>query len=366
MSTEIENPSSPMPLDGSASDETATKELMYNINMDILDDLESKSPATSILMCLAAVRNRWSTDEELAAFYEKFRPGGRAAVINVREKKQEWNRRAKKSNLGHSHNEDDSFDSEGCTIADAHRVCKRLRVIGKRVSKGKDGEDKTTDMTVEESRIHPAFAAEIFSEGDKTVDEIAALPTRNYKRKRPATEEAGVNSEDEDHITKIKENNSAQKRLLTRLKRKLTEADKIWEELMEVRNHHLELEEGVQEKEREFRMKTKGKLPTTTKSNKRQRQSDTEDSAAGPSHTAVKVTTKPKKNTTTGQTDFKGKGKTSETEKSLKPDQPTNRSRSSSPTPSLPSADESLSHAASSPSKSHDDLTDAELEEMSD
>lgn len=229
-----------------------SNDFVYKVNLDILSDHERKSFATNILHCFSAVRNRWSTDEQLAVFYQKFRPGtARPSVVNVRENKNDWNRKAKKLNMGHEH--DDETEADGCSITERHRVCKRSI---------EDGDDAK-----EESRIHPSFAEEIFSESEVTVKDIT-VPIRNFKRKRV---ELPMSPEEEEITKRLKTQTTNQKRLISKLKRKLDEAQKVKEEMLEAEKILNDLREEVLEKERELRKAIKGKPPVVEKEKEKEK-----------------------------------------------------------------------------------------------
>lgn len=220
---------------------------VYKVNLDKLSDQERKSFATNILHCFSAVRNNWSTDSELAQFYQKFRPGtSRPSLTNVKENKNDWNRKMKKLGLGHDHSNDKEDEVDGCVITDIHRVCKR-----------------TVKDKEEEWRIHPNFAREIFSDSNVSVNDIT-VPIRNFKRKRGET---SLN-EDDDIVKRLKVHTAAQKRLIVKLKRKLDDAQKVRDEMVEAEKVLNEMREEVTEKERILRQSIKGKLPVVNNKNK--------------------------------------------------------------------------------------------------
>lgn len=244
---------------GENGDEVAENEMtehgnpppyMFKVNLDVLADNEQKSFATNPLYCFAAVRNKWSTDQELATFYEKFRSGTlRSAVQNIRENKQDWNRKMRKMNIGHDHS-DDSVDKEGCEITEIHRVCKRI-------IKTENEKDR------EEFRVHPMFAQEIFSEGSTTVDNFVP-PLRNYKRKRTSAES---NNEDDDEAKNLKKQLTLQRRKITQLKKKLKEVDEMRDEIAAIDKVIDEIRSEIAEKEHTLKKSIKGQLPDFNKSN---------------------------------------------------------------------------------------------------
>jgi hypothetical protein len=214
-------------LKGSDGKSDSTVERIYSVDLDKLSDAERKSYARSILHCFAALRNKWSSYEEIASVYKKLKPWlERAPLKNVKENVCDWNRKSKKMGFGDNHLEDDE-KTDGCTLQEIHRICK-----------------KTDDTGEERFRIHPLLAEIVFSEGDRTVDDIVPLPIRMTKRKFDEVEEDGVLGDSEKMI---KLQVSKHRRIVRRLKMKLEETKNMVEEYRQSRNLIADLEEELDE-----------------------------------------------------------------------------------------------------------------------
>ena len=206
------------------------------VNKNMLPKADYKAHAVNLLATLGYLNNDWSTYKTMEPIYKKLKPGlRRSAAKNIKENMGDWNKASKDASLGNAH-ENGSPETDGCNIAGLHRVCRRTT---------KEGDD--------EIRIHPDFASSVFEESNGNLDNIEALPIRNGKHgveKQKITEF----TETEEHSNEIRELEqnvkltiAAKRRLLSRLKKKMEEADKLSEEYEETHSNLVELEKKLEE-----------------------------------------------------------------------------------------------------------------------
>ena len=268
--------------DNQSDNYSTTDDKVFHVNTDALEDEERKLSATLTLRCFAALRNKWSTNDELGLICNILYPSSRGGGVTIHDHKRNWRGIAKKFGYGHDH---ENEPADGCECEGLHRYCERK--ITKENDKGKQ------ELVRQEARIHPAFAKEVFSPGDITVDQLEAIPTRNLKKRVTHEKPAEGSLEHE-----LNESLKKRRRLLTRIRNKLGEIDKVREEMSENETHVTALREEYLKQEAKYRLEKKGrrmdnedeherktKKPKTsrpiTKETKRVEKSDSSDDAEG-------------------------------------------------------------------------------------
>jgi len=236
---------------------TSSNNTIYDINRQNLCDAECKSYANNLLNCFAAVRNEWSSYEDLAHFFKILKPWmTRPPLKNIKENICDWNRKSKNEGLGDEHNEKGE-----CTITGIHRVCKKVDTEGN-----------------EFFRIHPTFADTVFVESNHTIDDIKPLPIRMTKRKRDEEEQQCEPLAGDDEMErKIRSQIAMHKKIMRRLKNKIEEARKLQAEYNDSMNALDELEEEMKNYSKHTLQKAGVKSGGGSKVSKKRRVSHSEE-----------------------------------------------------------------------------------------